>query len=438
VGHDAMSAVEKVKIFMDFAEIPTGDGAARSDTPRLRLEEALETFLCRLPSWRGGQRENGRHASESPERHRAEEKKERSRSRDRRRPSPVPVKSRGSNFDSGPKRAAPPGSALGTPPPKDEKKKDKEKKEDKDKDRKRDKDRDRDRDMDRDKDRDKRDKDRRRERDASRSASNNKRKKDRKKEKERQERSKSRTSSPKARKESKLAEPPDWLPRSPEPDRPKPVEAPRAPKSNPAPIPGEGRPAAPLQQPAKAAGDVPDWLQDLFGGSNTGNVAGPLLRPRVPHREVMVPQQCVARLIGKGGEVIMGICNTTGADVKIRQETKELGYSLAIITGHPDAMDAAERLVRQKLGLSGTGFASKELTVQSEHVPTIMGAKGTNLARIRQQAGNLAIELRPPDLPGQPHTAILGPGSQEQLMVAEQLIMATLAEAAVANAITNR
>lgn len=26
---------------------------------------------------------------------------------------------RGSNFDSGPKRAAPPGSALGTPPPKD-------------------------------------------------------------------------------------------------------------------------------------------------------------------------------------------------------------------------------------------------------------------------------------------------------------------------------
>ncbi|CAK9051132.1 unnamed protein product [Durusdinium trenchii] len=248
-----------------------------------------------------------------------------------------------------------------------------------------------------------------------------------------------RSSSPKARKESKLAEPPDWLPKSPD-EKPKPVEAPRAPKSNPAPVPGEGRAAAPLQQqPAKAAGDVPDWLQDLFGGSNApSNVAGPLLRPRVPHREVMVPQQCVARLIGKGGEVIMGICNQTGADVKIRQETKELGYSLAIITGHPDAMDAAERLVRQKLGLSGTGFASKELTVQSEHVPTIMGAKGGNLARIRQQAGNLAIELRPPDLPGMAHTAILGPGSQEQLMVAEQLIMATLAEAAVATAISNR
>jgi len=152
----------------------------------------------------------------------------------------------------------------------------------------------------------------------------------------------------------------------------------------------------------------------------------------------MVPQQCVARLIGKGGEVIMGICNTTGADVKIRQETKELGYSLAIITGHPDAMDAAERLVRQKLGLSGTGFASKELTVQSEHVPSIMGAKGANLARIRQQAGNLAIELRPPEMPGMTHTAILGPGSQEQLMVAEQLIMATVAEAAVAVAIAPR
>eukprot|EP00438_Fugacium_kawagutii_P001097 Skav212308 [mRNA] locus=scaffold1913:71182:79609:- [translate_table: standard] len=108
-------------------------------------------------------------------------------------------------------------------------------------------------------------------------------------------------------------------------------------------------------------------------------------------------------------------------------------------------MDAAERLVRHA-GCT----VPQELTVQSEHVPTIMGAKGTNLARIRQQAGNLAIELRPPDLPGQPHTAILGPGSQEQLMVAEQLIMATLAEArtrrcfdrrataAVATAIANR
>ncbi|CAE7416618.1 Khsrp [Symbiodinium natans] len=310
---------------------------------------------------------------------------------------------------------------------KDEKK---EKKEDK----KRDKDRDRDRD---------RGKDRRRDRDASRSASNAKRKKG-KKEKERSRSrgraSRSRSSSGgKRKKESKLAEPPDWLPRSPEQDRPKaPLDVPRAPKSNPAPVPGEGRPAPQLPATKAPPENVPDWLQDLFGGQNSGNVAGPLLRPRVPHREVMVPQQCVARLIGKGGETIMGICNTTGADVKIRQETKELGYSLAIIMGHPDAMDAAERLVRQKLGLSGTGFASKELTLQSEHVPTVMGPKGTSLARIRQQSGNLAIEIRPPDLPGMPHTAMLGPGSQEQLMVAEQLIMATLAEAAVASAITNK
>jgi len=434
---------------MDFTTEPAvSEGLAPREAPRQRLEDALETFLSRLPAWRGGQRENGRHASESPDRDgnaTAEasrsgsrrkpwkDKKERSksRSRDRRRPSPVPVKTRGSNFDSGPKRVAPPGSALGTPPPKEEKKKDekKEKKEDK----KRDKDRDRDRD--RGKDRGRRD------RDASRSVSNVKRKKDRKKEKDRSrsrgKASRSRSSSGgKKKKESKLAEPPagdSWLPKSPEPERPKaPLEPPRAPKSNPAPVPGEGRPAAPL--PQGKPDNVPDWLQDLFGGQNSGgNVAGPLLRPRVPHREVMVPQQCVARLIGKGGETIMAICNTTGADVKIRQETKELGYSLAIITGHPDAMDAAERLVRQKLGLSGTGFASKELTLQTEHVPTVMGPKGATLARIRQQSGNLAIELRPPDVPGMPHTAMLGPGSQEQLMVAEQLIMA-----AVATAITNK
>jgi len=78
----------------------------------------------------------------------------------------------------------------------------------------------------------------------------------------------------------------------------------------------------------------------------------------IPHREVVVPQQFVSRLIGRGGEVIMGICNATGADVKIRQETKDLGYSLAVVAGRPEAMDLAERTVREKLETIGGRMAT--------------------------------------------------------------------------------
>merc|ERR1719323_1030325 len=87
-------------------------------------------------------------------------------------------------------------------------------------------------------------------------------------------------------------------------------------------------------------------------------MAGGVGARRPAHREVLVPQQYVSRLIGRGGETIMGICHQTGADVKIRQETKELGYSLAVITGRPEAVDAAERMVFEKLSMVGERFAT--------------------------------------------------------------------------------
>merc|ERR1719240_1357112 len=105
---------------------------------------------------------------------------------------------------------------------------------------------------------------------------------------------------------------------------------------------------------------VPDWLSDLFTptpplpqAQNQLMLAEAPLRPYVPYREVAVPQQLVARIIGKGGEVIMAICAATGADIKIRQETKALGYSLAVITGTSSAMEKAEEMVKQRLGLAG-------------------------------------------------------------------------------------
>jgi len=140
----------------------------------------------------------------------------------------------------------------------------------------------------------------------------------------------------------------------------------------------------------------------------------------------MVPQQSVSRLIGKGGEHIMKICNTTGADVRVNQGTKEMGYSLAVITGHPDKVEAAERLVRQQLGLSVTGSASKEVAIPNDHASAVMNS----LAKIRLQSGGCPMDLK--NYPTMGWRAILGPANNEQLMVAEQLLTATLAEAMVA------
>jgi len=138
-------------------------------------------------------------------------------------------------------------------------------------------------------------------------------------------------------------------------------------------------------------------------------------------------------LIGRGGEVVNGIVNQTGADVKIRQETKPLGYSLCVITGPQDAMQNAEILVRQKLGISGTGVETKELPLTAEQANSLTGPKG--ISDIRARAGGVQVEIKPPEMPGLPHRAVLGPGAQEQLMVAEQLITARLAEALLEGAV---
>mmetsp|Transcript_50114 Transcript_50114/g.119273 ORF Transcript_50114/g.119273 Transcript_50114/m.119273 type:complete len:284 (-) Transcript_50114:36-887(-) len=242
-----------------------------------RLEESLETFLSRLPAWRGGQRDAGRAPDEPHE--------SRSRSRGRRK-----EKEREKEKDKG--------------------KKDKDKDKDRDKDKKRGKSRDRDRDRDRDRAKEKdRDKD------------------DRKGSPKRA--SRSRDDPP--RQEAAVAVPPT----QPAAQAPPPAAA----------CPGAS---------GEAGANVPDWLSDLVpkeAGSAAGLPAG--VAALAPRREVMIPQQYVSRLIGRGGEVIMAICHQTGADVRIRQDTKEMGYSIAVITGTPDTAAQAEAMVVEKLSSVG-------------------------------------------------------------------------------------
>jgi len=179
---------------------------------------------------------------------------------------------------------------------------------------------------------------------------------------------------------------------------------------------GAGRASSvPVDVCGSSSGDVPEWLEDLFQQQRE-------TRPRGIHKEIVVPQFLVPRLIGRGGEVINSICQLTGADIKFRQETKELGYSIAVITGRKEAMEAGERLVQQKMGVAGSDFEVRKIDVSSEHVSAIIGAKGHAISEVRARAGGIQIEIRPPDVPGLPHRAILGPARPEQIAAAERLL----------------
>mmetsp|Transcript_8954 Transcript_8954/g.23310 ORF Transcript_8954/g.23310 Transcript_8954/m.23310 type:complete len:868 (+) Transcript_8954:224-2827(+) len=148
------------------------------------------------------------------------------------------------------------------------------------------------------------------------------------------------------------------------------------------------------------------------------------------YKEILVPQQFVARLIGKGGTVVQSIHQQSGADIKIRQETQAFGYSKAIVTGAAAAVEAAEQLIQKTLGISGEpGFAKKELDVAAEHVSALIGPAGSIIQDMRARAGGLQIEIRGPQVPGAaPHKAILGPGRADQISIAEQLILQKVAE----------
>merc|ERR1719328_419785 len=78
--------------------------------------------------------------------------------------------------------------------------------------------------------------------------------------------------------------------------------------------------------------------------------------------EMMVPGHLVARVIGKGGEVIKALQEETGAKIVIIQESKEFANEkLLKITGPPDKVEFARVRVDQVISdeqkkMGGGGF----------------------------------------------------------------------------------
>merc|ERR1719189_2894122 len=82
-----------------------------------------------------------------------------------------------------------------------------------------------------------------------------------------------------------------------------------------------------------------------MGGNNMGGMQG---GGGGGNFEMMIPGHLVARVIGKGGEVIKALQEETGAKIVIIQESKEFAAEkLLKITGPPDKVEFARMRVDQ-------------------------------------------------------------------------------------------
>lgn len=196
------------------------------------------------------------------------------------------------------------------------------------------------------------------------------------------------------------------------------------------------------EDPLAAAG-IPDWLRDQF--------SVPKLPPepvvRAGQRKVKVPQHCVGRILGKMGATINEIQEASNTDIKMNQDTKEAGYSYAIVTSIKNVvgdLDTAERLINEKIAGGGgggnkgggggmaqplptpAGSETREMRVEKAHVGSLIG-KGGEVIRMMTSEAGCQIQIDQSQS-GEGATIILGPGSAEQVQKAEDLINAKIVE----------
>lgn len=194
-----------------------------------------------------------------------------------------------------------------------------------------------------------------------------------------------------------------------------------------------------------AAAGVPDWLRDQFAVPQV--VPEPVLR--TGQRKVKVLQNRVGRILGKMGATINEIQDTTNTDIRINQDTKDAGYSYAIVTSttcNEVDLDKAEQLINEKIAdAPGTsrppvapapgaalstpaGQDTKEVKVDKIHVGRLIGKGGEFIRSMTLEAGcNIQIDQ---SQAGEQSIVVIGPGSAEQVAKAEELVHAKVSERA--------
>jgi len=187
---------------------------------------------------------------------------------------------------------------------------------------------------------------------------------------------------------------------------------------------------APSMPNAPVSGGVPDWLSDLFP---QGQVA-----KQSVHMEV--PLHLAPLLAADGQAALRRISQITGAEIALRQDMQHLGYSLAIITGLPDSISKTKELIMEAIGFGAAGAAQGGGQITKEvEAPTEDGndtrhmaeAVDLALAELRPKVSTVQLRIMLPELPGQKHKIVIGPGPVAHVAVAEQLVQKKMRELAL-------
>ncbi|OLQ13431.1 hypothetical protein AK812_SmicGene2555 [Symbiodinium microadriaticum] len=148
-------------------------------------------------------------------------------------------------------------------------------------------------------------------------------------------------------------------------------------------------------------GDVPDWLADLVP-KPSGIFPGASL-PSGAAKPLEVPQSLVPMLTES---LIQRISGDSGASIILRQDTRNLGYSLVLFSGPNQATQQAREMVQKYCGLTTGPNITKTIELYTYHSSAFY-AMDEAMKDFKNKVAGLSIKLIPPETLGAPFKATI-------------------------------
>lgn len=180
------------------------------------------------------------------------------------------------------------------------------------------------------------------------------------------------------------------------------------------------RPVSLPLQPIAPPSNVPDWVADLFPNP-TGYFGSALPQAAKP---LEVPQSLVPLLTDA---LVKQISDESAASITLRQDTRNLGYSLVLFSGSPQATQKAREAIQKYCGLTSGHNISKTLELHTYHSSAFY-EMGEAMKDFKNKIAGLQIKLLAPERLGAPFKVTIGPGPVAHVSTAEATIRKTLRE----------
>ncbi|XP_067310386.1 far upstream element-binding protein 1 isoform X4 [Pseudorasbora parva] len=164
---------------------------------------------------------------------------------------------------------------------------------------------------------------------------------------------------------------------------------PPSPSSNEFSYGGQKRPLEDGDQPETKKVPPSDPFQSVMGG-----MGGP---PRSISEEYKVPDGMVGFIIGRGGEQISRIQQDSGCKIQIAPDSGGMPERSVTLTGSPDAIQAAKRLLSEIVEKGrpspafhhndGPGMSVQEIMVPASKAGLVIGKGGETIKQLQERAG---------------------------------------------------